>query len=54
MIGREAPRERRAGERAADRRRTHPGDHQPARRIVCFQVRRLDAPERVAQMVGQP
>ena len=50
---RRAVAERRARERAADRRAAHPGDHQPAWRVVWLEAGRLDAPQRVAQVLGQ-
>ena len=37
----------------SDRRSAHPGDHQTAGRIVWLKARGLDAPEGVAQLVGQ-
>ncbi len=42
-----------ARERAADRRAAHAGDDQTAWRVVRLQPRRLDPPQRVAQLLGQ-
>src|SRR5215203_201829 len=56
-LGREGARqpaaERDSSEVAADRRTSHPAHHEPAWRVERLDPRRLDSPQRVAQMVRE-